>query len=876
MHKNDGKSYILCHFLELIALSSFFTPLLSIVCESISFRIMKQEQTTLQTVEPNLKIINKSTFHITISLLLWIFVMSAPLFAQNQAILFKIENIENTNFTLKLPGDYESRAIKLNSSLLADIESNEIETIILPVTDDDSFEATIQKVIQFKNGGWSAIGIINGNKNNSFVFSYSPSTGKAISSIENIADHSFFEIRYSTDLNRHILAEKDPHQSDELSCGHNQEFTIETDAVQSHRETSNLMPSQDHGPSTIDVLIAYTPQALNWANTSSSGIDNIINQSMARAQLIADNSDVDVQFQLVHSQLIEYEETGNSLTDLRRLTASPSFNPWGSENAGFMDEIHPLRNAHSADLVALFTFTSDVGGIAWVINNSNGLPRYGFSVSRIQQAAGRTHAHEMGHNFGNAHSRNQSSSAASASGGLFPYSTGWRWNGNDGISYASVMTYAEGSIPVNYFSNPDVSYQGVPTGSYEGQFAPADNARSMNEIRHAIENYRTPDSDISVASVSTSSVSNISYSLAEVGGTVTSDGGTGVTQRGICWSSEQNPNLTDNCLNIGSGLGTFQSQLTDLNQNSEYYVRAYAINAAGTAYGEQQGFTTLKLQKPEALSAETVNAVSFTARWSDVPDAERYYIDVSSNEEFSSFVSGYEDRETATINTFLVEPLSPGTNYYYRVRAGAEATQSENSNIQQVSTTDISQANSDVSVSRDRVLATGVQQSVITVSVQNSNAEPVEGAVVSVETNGGSSTISPQESTTDAMGLAVFSITNGSEETIQYNTRADGLILNDDFEIEFLFSDGSLRLGNNCPNPYNNQTRIPIVIPQQGRVRLDVYNSVGSLVQTILDEPYNVGYYEIPFNATGLSSGVYFYRLVTDQGMRVEKMLLAK
>jgi hypothetical protein len=755
---------------------------------------------------------------------------------------------------------------------LKSIQTGQTRSVSIPGIEGQLFNADLQRVIHHENGGWSAIGSINDNSLNSFVLSYSPSSSKAISSIEITSEHTYFEIRYSSSLKEHILVEKDPHQTDELECGQNHDVSIENGTSQKQV----IEPSKDHGPSTIDVLIVYTPSAANWADINSSGIQNIVNQSMATAQLAADNSNVNVEFRLAHSQLVEYEESGDSFTDLQRLTASPTFNPWGPESEGFLDEVHQIRNNYSADLVALFTNVTDVGGIAWLIKNSAGLPRYGFSISRVQQAAGRTHAHEMGHNFGNAHSRNQNGSPAGSDGGVFPYSTGWRWAGTNGVEYVSVMTYAEGAATVNYFSIPDITYQGVPTGSYEGEFAPADNARSMNEVRHAIENYRTPSVDIDVPVVSTSSVSNISYSLATVGGNVTSDGGANVSQRGICWSSEDNPALNGECQNTGLGTGPFEYELTGLNQNSIYYVQAYASNATGIGYGNIKQFTTRDLQKPQALFPASVNAVSFTARWSEVPAAERYFLDLSTVPDFSSFVNEYEDWNVGNGTTFLVDDLEPGTDYYYRVRTGAETTQSENSNVREITTTDISLANSEITLSRDRVLATGIQQSILSVLVQDSNGNPVADADVKIEADEGSSSITPSQTNTDVSGTANFSITNNTEEVVEYSVSAEGLTLSSGIEIEFLFSEGELTLGNNFPNPYNNQTQIPIVIPQQSRVRLDVFNSVGSLIQTIVDEEFAVGYYEIPFNAVGLSSGVYFYRMVADQEMKVEKMLLTK
>lgn len=124
--------------------------------------------------------------------------------------------------------------------------------------------------------------------------------------------------------------------------------------------------------------------------------------------------------------------------------------------------------------------------------------------------------------------------------------------------------------------------------------------------------------------------------------------------------------------------------------------------------------------------------------------------------------------------------------------------------------------------------------------------------------------------------MATFSIANTTGVVVQYITVADELVLTDNFEIEFLFSDGTLRLVNNFPNPYNNLTVIPIVVPQRSGIRLDIYNSAGAIIQTVLNDEFNIGYYEIPFNASGLASGVYLYRMVTDQEVLVKKMLLMK
>lgn len=93
-------------------------------------------------------------------------------------------------------------------------------------------------------------------------------------------------------------------------------------------------------------------------------------------------------------------------------------------------------------------------------------------------------------------------------------------------------------------------------------------------------------------SVVTTSVSFIAPTSAVCGGTVTDDGGATVTARGVCWSREINPAVSNFTTTDGEGEGAFVSTLTGLEQLTTYYVRAYATNVNGTSYGEQVNFTT--------------------------------------------------------------------------------------------------------------------------------------------------------------------------------------------------------------------------------------------------------------------------------------------
>ena len=98
---------------------------------------------------------------------------------------------------------------------------------------------------------------------------------------------------------------------------------------------------------------------------------------------------------------------------------------------------------------------------------------------------------------------------------------------------------------------------------------------------------------VKYASVTTNEVSEVSNTTAECGGNVTADNGYSVTEKGVCWSTNENPTIEDNKTIDGSGVGTFISNISDLTPETTYYVRAYATNAAGTSYGDVKSFTTL-------------------------------------------------------------------------------------------------------------------------------------------------------------------------------------------------------------------------------------------------------------------------------------------
>ncbi len=101
------------------------------------------------------------------------------------------------------------------------------------------------------------------------------------------------------------------------------------------------------------------------------------------------------------------------------------------------------------------------------------------------------------------------------------------------------------------------------------------------------------ENDINTPQVTTSEVTDVLQTTALCGGTVTSNEGTAITARGVCWSINETPEVTDNKTTDSTGTGSFTSEISGLNANTTYYVRAYATNSEGTGYGDIISFTTV-------------------------------------------------------------------------------------------------------------------------------------------------------------------------------------------------------------------------------------------------------------------------------------------
>lgn len=111
-------------------------------------------------------------------------------------------------------------------------------------------------------------------------------------------------------------------------------------------------------------------------------------------------------------------------------------------------------------------------------------------------------------------------------------------------------------------------------------------------------------------SVVTVEVDNITMNSASVEGNVTNDGGSFVSERGICYSIFENPTVSDSVRYAGTGIGRFTCVLSNLTNATTYYVRAFAINNEGTSYGDVLTFRTVEHPMLPTVSTDEVSDIT--------------------------------------------------------------------------------------------------------------------------------------------------------------------------------------------------------------------------------------------------------------------------
>lgn len=297
----------------------------------------------------------------------------------------------------------------------------------------------------------------------------------------------------------------------------------------------------------------YAGYADVWKTTNKgnswSQISSINTSSKIRAMAIAPSND-QILYVSDPDQIWKTSNDGGSWTEITNNL------PTGSSNITYIavkaddpNTVWVSLSGYNSNNV----YVSTNGGNSWT-NLSNGLPQLPvYTIVQNAQITSTTHLYvgtELGVYFKN------------GSNSWIAY--------NDGLPNVK-----SGELEIYYAANP-----------VDSKLRLASYGRGLWETSLEQEN-------TDLATVQTLSPTNITASSATLGGNVTDEGASSVTERGIVYSTSPNPTINDNkIVDSGTGTGSYSIPVTGLNPATTYYTRAYAINNNGTAYGGEENFTT--------------------------------------------------------------------------------------------------------------------------------------------------------------------------------------------------------------------------------------------------------------------------------------------
>ncbi len=371
------------------------------------------------------------------------------------------------------PAAHRARVVELAPSLLQPSEGLFYvgQNIELNDVDGNTIRAKITDARVWSGGTHAVRASIVGDPDGFLVLSAVGGVARALA--KDGRTGRITQIRFDAERGVHVLLDVDYAGSSRLACGHEDDLhglgahpfeALETDAPDGSASSSSgswIESDPVSGPQA-DVLVLYTPAALDIEGSEANMRVNA-SQSLLLGNQVLEDSGVPLRLNLVEVQPIDFVESSSASSDLTDLT----------EFDNDTDQVHDLRDYYAADFVVTFANMSRAGGVGWRLPGYDNADR-AFSLVRVQQSdtTSYTTIHELGHNMGNGHSKTQRVTPYNSN--FVPYAAGWQWadsSSSASVGYCSVMTYenfnssgGDEYVRVGHFSNPEINYQGVPTG----------------------------------------------------------------------------------------------------------------------------------------------------------------------------------------------------------------------------------------------------------------------------------------------------------------------------------------------------------------------------------------------------------------------------
>jgi hypothetical protein len=353
-----------------------------------------------------------------------------------------------------------SRFVRIDAALLAPGADRRLE---LNLFENTSFAVVLEAADRADT--WR--GVVEGDPPGTFTM---VRRGDRYAASLRVPDQMTYRIR-PLDNGLHLVQEID--ESVLAPCGNDIEHAVAAPDGAGHG-----VAAASGGTQVIDVMVVYTPSVRSQAGGDEAILTDV-DLFVAETNGAYANSQINTQLNLVYAGEVDYDDVELSPDHLYLLT-----NPEDGE----LDEVHGLRYNHLADMVALLVSDAPYCGVAWLMwNNSPSMDGVMFSVT-VWGCGGLVFAHELGHNMGCCHAPGDGGGCGS--GGLYPYSVGYRFNGDGGTLWRTVMAYSPGTR-ISHFSNPDVFFDGEPTGVPAGAPGEAENALTINQTSPTIAAFRT-------------------------------------------------------------------------------------------------------------------------------------------------------------------------------------------------------------------------------------------------------------------------------------------------------------------------------------------------------------------------------------------------
>lgn len=353
------------------------------------------------------------------------------------------------------------RYVTIDLEQLPQAGNAESESIVLNLFPNVTFEGLVEKMETRGPTRYTIGGRLTGMDAGSFLL---VRDDEIVVADVFAQDHGNFEVRYAGS-GRFVVRETNESALKPCGNGTRQMAFKPANTLKSERTTA----VDRDGEPTFDMMIVYT-SAARAAAGGTAAMNALAELFVAAANTTYQNSLINARMRLVYAGEVYYLESGSASVDLSLLTYT---------NDGYLEEVHALRNQYGADTVSLLVHNIDSCGIGWMHFG----PTRAFSVVDIGCGSS-TFVHEVGHNMGCAHDRDNAGSQ-----GEFPYSFGHRFFGQSGSQFRTIMAYSPGAR-IQHFSNPNVNYNGTPTGIPEGQANAADNAQTVNTTAPTMVDYR--------------------------------------------------------------------------------------------------------------------------------------------------------------------------------------------------------------------------------------------------------------------------------------------------------------------------------------------------------------------------------------------------